>query len=524
MAPEGQRAKINRLLGRWQELSRPRQVVFIVITAAVLVFLLLFFQYFNRPRYVTLYHNLEPAQAAPLLQHLQERGVPYHLDNLGTTLLVPQEMADELRIEMAGQGMPFAQGLGLELFDEERLGMTDYERRVKMQRALQEELRRTITSLDAVLQARVHLVLPEPRIFLRESGEPSAAIYLKLNPFVALEEKQVRGIVFLVASSVENLQPENITVIDSQGNILYDALTPADSHQAVADAALRQLEVKRHFEIELERRVQSMVERVFGPGKALALVTVEMDFDAREMTVITYDESGVPRSTHLVEESATGDGFVGGEVGEANYPGYVGVAPGGESSSERREETVNYEIGESMLKTIAAPGKVLRMHTSVVLDTAGEGSLLEDRIARVNDLVAAAIGFDEGRGDQISVQGMSFERSHEEETEAVFTAMEEQERQEKYYRMVAIACGAVLLALILMLLLRRSRRRYLEEREFASLPASPSLEELLAQQEEEEEGLPGIPPEKTLHGRARKAVETNLGVAVAVLRSWMAEK
>ena len=494
MAPERQSTKINQLFGRWQKLSRPRQVVLVVITAAVLVSLLLVIQHFNRPRYVTLYHNLDPGQAAPLLQHLQERGVPYRLDNLGTTLMVPQEMADELRIEMAGQGMPFAQGLGLELFDEERLGMTDYERRVKMQRALQEELRRTITSLDAVLQARVHLVLPEPRIFLRERGEPSAAIYLKLSPFVALEEKQVRGIVFLVASSVEGLQPENITLIDSQGNILYDALTPVEPHQALADAALRQLEVKRQFEMELERRVQNMVERVFGPGKALALVTVEMDFDARETTVITYDESGVPRSTHLVEESTVGEGTVAAEVGEANYPGYVGALPSGESSSERREETISYEIGESMLKTIAAPGKVLRIHTSVVLDT-GDGPVLEERFASVINLVAAAIGFDEERGDQISVQGMNFERSHEEEMEAAFAALDEQERQARFHRLLATAGGAILLVLVLILLLRRSRRSYLEERELVSTDLS--LEELLAQREKRRKSCRELLPRRS---------------------------
>ncbi len=523
MAPEREKMGANQLFGYWQKLSRPRQVALAVIAVAVLVSFILLIQYFSRPRYVTLYHSLDPAQAAPLLQHLQEQGVPYRLDNLGTTLLVPQEMVDELRIEMAGQGMPFAQGLGLELFDEERLGMTDDELRVKMQRALQEELRRTITSLDAVLQARVHLVLPASHIFMRERGEPSAAIYLKLNPFVALKKEQVRGIVYLVSSSVEGLQPENITLIDSQGNILCDALTPADPYQALADTALHQLEVKRRFEMELECRVQNMVERVFGPGKALALVTAELDFDARETTVIAYDENGVPRSTHLLEERTEGEGPAGAEVGEANYPGYVGVLPGGESSSERREETINYEVGESMLKTIAAPGKVLRIHTSVVVDT-GDGPILSERMASVNDLVTAAIGFDEDRGDQISVQGMSFDRSHEEELEAAFAALDEQERHSKHQRLLATAIGVAFLFFVLILLVWRSRRRRLRERELVPSTASPSIEELLAQRGEEVEIPAGILPEKTLQGQARKAVETNMGVAVAVLRSWLSEK
>jgi len=510
----------NSLLDRWQEMTRSRQVVTVIAAAAVLAFLLLIVQYISKPQYVTLYSNLDPAQASPLVQHLREQGIPYRVDDFGGTIKVPKDKADELRIEMAGKGMPFAQGLGFEIFDEERLGMTDFERQVKMQRALQEELRRTITSLDAVMQARVHLVLPEPRVFLRERAEPSAAVYLKLNPFVALRQEQVRGIVFLVASSVESLKPENIIIIDSQGNILYDAVTSSDPLIAVADSALKQLGVKRSFEMELERRVQGMLERVFGPGKALALVTVEMDFDSRETTVITYDESGVPRSSQLIEESFEGEGPVMGEAGEANYPGYVGAAPGGESRFERREEIVNYEVGGSTQKTIAAPGKVLRMHTSVVIDN-GESSLSPEKIEQVNNLIAAAIGFDTERGDLISVQGMSFDRSFAEKMDTALAEMEQQHRQEEMIRQ-AVLGGAVLVTLVLLLLALRRRRRMRKGKELIPVAEGPSLEQLLAL-EEKEEYFPEVSLENTPQGRARKMVDTNPDVALSVLRSWMVE-
>lgn len=510
------------LLERWQQMSRPRQVVAVVLAAAVVVFVLLMAQYLSQPRYVTLYTNLDPLQASPLLQYLREQGVPYRVDDFGGTIKVPQDRADELRIEMAGKGMPFAQGLGFELFDEERLGMTDFERQVRMQRALQEELRRTITSLDAVMQARVHLVLPEPSVFLRERSEPSAAVYLKLNPFVDLKQEQIRGIVFLVASSVENLKPENVIVIDSQGNILYDAVTSTDPLIAVADSTLKQLEVKRRFEMELERRVQGMLERVFGPGKALALVTVEMDFDAQETTVITYDENGVPRSSQLVEETFEGEGAAMSEVGEANYPGYVGVAPGGESRFERREEIVNYEIGESTQRTITAPGKVLRMHTSVVIDN-GTTPLGAEQIQQVNNLVSAAIGFDAERGDLISVESMSFDRSFAEQMDTAIAELEQQQRREQLIRQ-AVLGGALLIAfIVLMLLFRRRRRRQAEEEEEIAFPQGPSLEQLLALQEKEEVPLE-VALESSSQGRARKMVDANPEVAVSVLRSWLIEE
>ncbi len=508
----------NNLLDRWKMMSRQRQVVVVVLILAFLVFLIMIVQMSVRPQYVVLYRNLDPAAASPLLQELRERGVPYQLDDFGSTIKVPANQSDELRIEMAGKGLPFAQDLGFELFDNDRLGMTDFERQVTLQRALQEELRRTITALDAVSQARVHLALPEHRVFMRERSDPSASVYLKLNPFINLKENQVRGIVFLVASAVEDLKAENITVIDSYGNILYDALTTEDPLMAVGESTLRQLEVKRAFERELEDRVQRMLERVFGPGKALAVVTAELDFDARETTIITYDEQGVPRSSHVLEESFEGQGPVMGEVGEANYPGYVGVVPGGESQYQRSEETTNYEISERTEHIIAAPGQVLSMHTSVVIDSM-DAQVTQQEIEQVNSLVASAIGFNQERGDQISVEGMSFDTKHLDEMEAAIAAIEEEERRQQLFQQAII--GAATLAFILLILIALWRRRKIQaEREIIPVTEGPSLEELLAM--EEEEFIPDK-KEETASRRARELINKNPDVAIAVIKSWIVE-
>ncbi len=508
----------SNLLDRWKMMSRQRQVVVVVLVLAFLVFLIMLIQVALKPQYVVLYRNLDPAAASPLLQELRSRGVPYQLDDYGSTIKVPANVSDELRIEMAGKGLPFAQDLGFELFDNDRLGMTDFERQVTLQRALQEELRRTITSLDAVTQARVHLALPEHRVFMRERTEPSASVYLKLNPYVDLRENQVRGIVFLVASAVEDLTAENITVIDSYGNILYDALTTEDPMMAVGESTLRQLEVKRTFERELEDRVQRMLERVFGPGKALVVVTTELDFDARETTVITYDEQGVPRSSHVLEESFEGEGPVMGEVGEANYPGYVGVVPGGDSQYQRFEETINYEISERTEHIIAAPGRVLSKHTSVVIDSM-DPQVTQGEIEQVNALVASAIGFNEERGDQISVEGMSFDTRHIDEMEAAMAALEEEEKRQQLFQQAII--GAATLALILLILIALwRRRRLMAEREIIPVTEGPSLEELLAM--EEEEFIPDR-TEETTSKRARELIDKNPDVAIAVLKSWIVE-
>ncbi len=511
---------MGTLQERWQGVGRTRQLVVMIIAAALFISILLYIFTPQRIEYVTLYRNLDSAQAAPLVQYLRDRGVAYRLEDFGTTIQVPAAVADELRIEMAGQDMPFSQGLGFELFDEDQLGITDFDRQVKLQRALQEELRRTITSLDAVSQARVHLAIPEQRVFLSERGNPSAAITLTLNPFVSIKEEQVRGIVFLVASSVEGLKAENIVVIDTQGNVLHDALSSSDPVMAMADSTLKQLEIKRAFEVELERRVQRMLEQVFGPGRALTLITAEMDFDAREMTLITYDEQGVPRSTQVIHEEFEGTGPVMGEVGEANYPGYIGAVPGGDSRYERSEEIINYEISESSERVIAAPGKIINLHTSVVVDT-GENQVTAEEIEQVNLLVASAIGYDDMRGDQISVQGMRFDTTFADEMKAAMADLEAQQRREEMFQL-AVLGGFALLALIIIIVIWRRRRR-MREQLLVPVSEGRSLDDLLAAGLAEEEYVPEVAPGRTPLGRARKIVEENPEIAVSVFRSWMVE-
>jgi len=527
MAKVNIRESIRGLIDHWQEMSKTKKMVVGVIAAASILFLLLMFQHFSRTHYITLYSNLDATQASPLLQELKNMGIPYQIDEFGSTIKVPEEMVDELRIEMAGKGVPFAQGLGFELFDEEKLGMTDFDRHVKLQRALQEELRRTITSLESVLQARIHLVLPEPRVFLQEMASPSAAIYLQLNPFVPIKQEQVRGVVNLVASSVENLKAGDITVIDSKGNILFDGAVVDDPLLDQANLVVDQLEIKRDFENKLERRLQAMLEKVFGPGKALSLVTAEMDFDTKETTIIEYNEQGIPRSTHITEERYEGEGHSWSEVGETNYPGYTGSFPAGEGSYERREETINNELGERSERVINTPGKVLRLHASVIVDT-GEVAFTERQKEQVNNIVTAAIGFDRERGDQLSVEGMSFDSTFADEMQAYIAETEARQRQERLLK-YAILGGALLLTFILSLIfVLKGRRRTLEEvKPFDDIVVTPLKEldpDLVPLAAAQEEDILPVLAEDTSQVQVKKLVDKHPDVVVSVLRSWLVEK
>ena len=517
----------EQITTRWNDMSRPRQIALGVIVIAIIIFIVLMLSSGSKQPYTTLYSNLDPTQASALVQFLRDSNVPYSLDDFGRTIKVPADRVDELRIEMAGKGVPYVQDLGFDIFDNEPLGTTDFERQVKMQRALQEELRRTITSLDAIEAARVHLTIPEPQLFLRDRGEPSAAVYLKLNPFVSLREDQIRGIVSFVAYSVEGLKPENVVIIDSMGNMLYDAITGGDYLSGITDSYLKQLEIKRFFELELERRVQTMLGKVFGPGKALALVTVDLDFDAREMTMITYDDMGVPRSTEVIEESFEGQGPLLGEVGEPNYPGYVGLYSGsGDSRYNRNEERINNEISQITERVIAAPGKIMGIYTSVVVD-AGDNDLTEIQLGRireqVRELVSAAIGLDEERGDQISVQSMSFDTSYADGIEAAFARIDDERRQQEAFRQTVL--GAILLLLVIAFLLALRRRSVLRRARSLVSPEGAVLEDLLGMRipQEEEGMLEDILLRETSRELAQKFLEDNPELSLAVLRTWLTE-
>lgn len=518
MAPEERPLNWQNIKSTWQGLSRARRISIVVLAGSLVLSLALLAFYFSRPSLAPLFHGLDTEEAAAVIERLKEMNVPYELEDEGSTVLVPRDKVYELRLQLSSDGVLYNQGVGFEIFDEKNgVGMTDFERQIARQRALQEELRRTIVSLEGVDQARVHLVLPEPSVFLRDTAEPSASVYLKLNPLASLDEEQVKGIVYLVAGSVENLRPENITVIDSHGNILFDAIAAGESGRVATDSVLKQLEVKREFERELEQQVQRMLEQVLGPGRALVVVNAELDFDAQEVTATSYDEP-VLRSTKVIEEDYEGEGAPVAEAGtDANIPGYAAVWPGGEGTYSRREEITNYEVGEVTERQVAAPGRVKRISTAVVVDDSQVALDNPAQVEQIQSLVASAIGFEPERGDQISVEGMNFERGHLEEMEAAIAAAEAAERQRELIRQGIWAAVAVIAGVLFVVMWRRRSR--------------PAVERLPEEEEKEEEALslkdimPEPPVEEDLSRRKLKEMAEKEPEEVAhLLRTWLTEE
>ncbi|MDI6870346.1 MAG: flagellar basal-body MS-ring/collar protein FliF [Bacillota bacterium] len=397
----------------WQGLSPGRRVGLPLVVLAVIGFLVYATAVLNQPKFAPLFTGLSPADAGEITAKLKESGVRYRLAEKGTAVLVPQEQVYETRINLASQGLPKGGVVGFELFNETRLGTTDFERKLKYNWALQGELTRTIREMSEVEDARVHIVLPERSLFVSEDREPTASVLLKLRPGRRLSEGQIYGIANLLAGSVEGLKPENVTILDSTGNILSDALAAGPVGAGISGRGIMaQLQLKREVEKELQRELQTMLEPLFGFGKVVARVNAELNFDYKEQNsenftpVNTETGTGIIRSRAVRSESYQSSGGAGGVPGvSGNIPGYQAVENGGSSQYEKTDTTENYELNRVQEKLIVAPGQVKRLSVAVWVD----GKLSQAQLASVRQAVAGAVGFNEQRGDQLFIDSMKFE-------------------------------------------------------------------------------------------------------------------
>lgn len=421
----------------------------------------------TRPVYATLFSGLEPKDAGYIVEKLKTMKVPYKIEDQGGTIKVPERQVYEARIQLAGNGALGGTGMGFELFDQNKFGQTDFEQQVGYQRAIQEELRRTIVQFEGISQARVHLVIPQKSVFVSEQGTPTASVALKLQPWARLKPEQVQGICDLITGSVEGLKPENVHIIDAEGNVLSNGLKSSDPQALVTRASLDQQKAQREYEDELEKRVQQMLARIVGYDEdgrvnAISMVTAQLDFSQRQTTsTSTANPDNLKVSEHVVKETTNGnDGGSPPGTDSLSIP----FAQGGSSNFSREENTVNYQANTKQETVVEAPGKVRRLSTAVVVKDNGD---MPVDVQKIKEVVAAAIGYDQSRGDQINVSSMLFDTSYQEGVKRGLTTAEESSKQKEKFKTYAIAGGALLTVimavLVAFILSRRRRRRYAED-------------------------------------------------------------
>jgi flagellar M-ring protein FliF len=391
----------------------------IAAMAAVTVALVAFFAFLilrvTAPQMTPLFTDLTLEDSASIVKDLDRQAVPYELKNDGAIILVPKDRVPQLRMKLAESGLPKGGGIGYEIFDKsDALGATSFVQNINHLRALEGELARTIRALDRVQGARVHLVLPERPLFSREKIEASASIVLKVRG--ALESQQVRAIRHLVASAVNGLRPERVSVVDETGRLLADGAQSDNAGGAGAD------ERQAAYERRLREQVEGIVSSIVGPGRARVQLTADFDFNRVTQTSEKFDPEGrVLRSSQTREESSgSGDGREGQVSVGNDLPGAQqrqGDNTAARDQSRKSEEIVNYEISRSTKTEVSEGGRVNRVSVAVLVDgiyaknDKGEAVYQprdKDEIDRIAALVRSAIGFDQKRGDQVEVVNLRF--------------------------------------------------------------------------------------------------------------------
>ncbi|MDC7784682.1 flagellar basal-body MS-ring/collar protein FliF [Rhodoplanes sp. TEM] len=464
------------------------------VTAALIGFFAFVILRVTAPQMVPLFTDLTLEDSAAIIKDLERQSIVYELKNEGAIILVPKEKVGRLRMKLAEGGLPKGGGIGYEIFDKsDSLGTTSFVQNINHLRALEGELARTIRSIDRVQGARVHLVIPERPLFSRDKLEPSASIALKVRG--QLESQQVRAIRHLVASAVNGLKPERVSVVDETGRLLADGAAN-DPYGTGASGDERKLAYERH----LRDQVESIISSVVGPGRARVQLTAEFDFNRVTQTQDRFDPEGrVLRSSQTREEQSStteqqGQVSVSTELPNAQQ-GQQAASP--RDQSKKTEEINNYEITRITETKVIEGGRVNRVSVAVLVDGIygrnDKGELVyqersKDELDRIAMLVRSAIGFDQRRGDQVEVVNLRFA-----ETQSINlpepTGLMGMLQFTKEDVMRAIELGVMLLLglVVLIFVIRPLVRRIITPESIAALTGAPMPTPALA-------GVPaGIP-------------------------------
>jgi flagellar M-ring protein FliF len=370
------------------------------------------------PPMAPLYAELEPRDGAAVVAALDRARIPYRLGAGGSQVLVPPEDIARVRLLLAREGLPAGGGVGWEIFDRgETLTTTPFQQDVNRLRALEGELARTIRGLSGVRAARVHLVLPRREAFSRERGEAQASVVLAMQGGQRLDRDGVQAVLHLVATAVPGLKPQNISIVDSRGELLARG---GQATSSASGAVATQEELRRAQELRISRAVEELLERTLGAGRVRAEATVEMDFERVETREERFDpDNQVPRSTQSTNESSRNSEGTPPTSVATNLPGADPAAAAAATGSQenRQEETTNFEIGRTTRATVREHPVVRRISVAVLVDAVAEPQpegpprLREhtpEELARIAALIRAAAGLDERRGDKVEVVSMRF--------------------------------------------------------------------------------------------------------------------
>ena len=466
-----------------------------LVAAALLVIILVAAAFFiNRQSdWKVLYVNLSDKDGGAVLAQLSQLNIPYK-NAEGGAILVPAEKVHETRLRLATLGLPKGSTVGFELMDSSRFGMTQFQERLTFQRGLEGELTRSIQSLGTVQAARIHLALPNQNGFFREQQKPSASVLLSLHPGRSLDRMQVAGIVHLVASSVSELDPKAVSVVDDAGNLLS---SPAD---ATTGANSQQMQHVKQLEQSYVQRIQDILAPVVGRQNVKAQVTLDVDFSEKEMTQQIHTpnqlESAV-RSKQLVENGGLSATAIPGVPGAAsNQPSALVTSPingpaqnldfagSAGALNGKRESVINYEVDRTTRVVREASGVLKRVSAAVVINhqAQGEGAatatkpLTPEQLAQMTALVRDAVGYQPDRGDSVNLMNAAF--NVEKMPDVPLLAWWQQSETHTLFRALAWLLGSVVVAALAFFIVVRPMLRGLRKE---TQPVEPLLDAVAAE-------------------------------------------
>ncbi|GAA1796305.1 flagellar basal-body MS-ring/collar protein FliF [Nocardioides hankookensis] len=448
---------LTRLRTTFMSLTLGQRLVAVVGTGALLLAAFMVFRWVSTPNYAPLYSNLAAEDASSVVDELTAEGVPYELADGGSTIMVPRDKVYSTRITLSGQGLPAnSSDGGYSILDGQDMTTSDFQEQTDFKRAMEGELTKTIEAVDGVNTAVVHLAIPEKKVFSDEQDPTTASVLLDTSAGTTMDAEKVQAIVNLVASSIDGLDPANVTVADSSGKVLSTmgaagGVGAGTQSQAVTD-----------FQNRKTAQIQAMLDRVLGPGNSTVQVSADLDFDRaiQESTTYSANKKVPPLSESTSKESYTGDGTAGGSTGvvgpdgQMDSTGTVSGTGSNGSSYVKESATKDNAVETTKEHREAAPGSVRSLHIGVVVDpTANPGV---DAVG-LKQLISATVGIDPSRGDTVDVSSIAFDRTADTAAAAELAAANKAKADAQRWSM--IRNGGIAVAVLAMLLLAWLRAR-----------------------------------------------------------------
>ena len=404
---------VNALAAIWAKMSPLQRIASVGGAVGLLSAVIGLSIWLSRPEYRVLYSNLGPEDASVVIKTLQGDKVAYRITDNGATIMVPQEVVYDQRIKIAGEGGLVGQGIGFEIFDKVKVGQTDFVQKINYSRALQGELARTISQFPSVESARVHLVIPRRSLFVEERQSPSASVVIKLTRAnVKIDQKEINAILNMMLMSVEGLDRAHVSITDTSGKVLYQP-----EEDSLAGITTTQMEYRQTVQRNLERRIEEMLQPLFGSGRVIAKVNADMDFSQKTIRRELFDpEKTAVRSEYRQEESQQGRANLEAGAPDVNFRGDGITGSVSDQSGTRESRTTNYEINKEEQQIVSNVGELRRLTVAVLIDgtyvkTDGTWTFMprkSEELERVRQLVHNAVGLDTARGDALEVSSAPF--------------------------------------------------------------------------------------------------------------------